>query len=513
MSIEQNVYDVIDLARYSKVPFLLMSNPGYGKTTIINKWAKEHNYHVEVLIGSRFTPEEIMGYQVNEPGETSLVHKNPKWYDNVMEYEAKGIPTLLFEDEVSTCPDYVQGALLDLNFSRKIGNGSKLPEDCLVMAAANYARNLPSTMGMITPNINRFCVVNLLEGRNTLDIFNEFMKPSKGAISHELKAFNKKTEEEFNTAAYEAFKDLILKYSDNESPNGYIDLENTDLGDIYQEAEGNLYNILTGRSLSYLVNVIKTMAQMGMTDKRLCYQVGAGLAGLGTNNFTKAQAERWRENLQTITSRLVVDFNSLETVDEVSLKGTVAEVIQRFLQEANKSSVGAGSFKQLKAIVNKIDDEYSDIIAVTHRFLDGDAKDDIKVAQYISDMDSIAELFEYVEGISPTESCVSHLKKIHMSNLSYYCDFTDVPLSDMNLNVLYGVDAPHIFNELRVVKLTNTERNKKRPSLYLQIAKKKAGDREINFEVNLDKATSLASVNCSATLAKDNIEEVVSFRR
>ena len=83
MTIRQEIFNALALTKYTvelsnktrgtdnertSVPFLLMSAPGYGKTTIIKQWCEQNGYHLETLIGSRFTPEEIMGYQVNEPG-------------------------------------------------------------------------------------------------------------------------------------------------------------------------------------------------------------------------------------------------------------------------------------------------------------------------------------------------------------------------------------------------------------------------------------------------------------
>jgi stage III sporulation protein SpoIIIAA len=45
MSISQNIYDYIELSKITKQPILLISNPGYGKTTSLTNWAKEKGYH------------------------------------------------------------------------------------------------------------------------------------------------------------------------------------------------------------------------------------------------------------------------------------------------------------------------------------------------------------------------------------------------------------------------------------------------------------------------------------
>ena len=41
--IQQTIYDMIELSKVSKVPVLMMSNPGFGKTTIINRYARDFN--------------------------------------------------------------------------------------------------------------------------------------------------------------------------------------------------------------------------------------------------------------------------------------------------------------------------------------------------------------------------------------------------------------------------------------------------------------------------------------
>ena len=126
MSISQNIYDYISLSKITKQPILLISNPGYGKTTSITNWAKEQGYHYEQLIGSRFSPDDIMGYQVNEPGSPTLIQKDPIWFQRIIDAKRDGKSTILFVDEISTCSDAVQGSLLSLIFYRRIGNGKNL---------------------------------------------------------------------------------------------------------------------------------------------------------------------------------------------------------------------------------------------------------------------------------------------------------------------------------------------------------------------------------------------------
>jgi len=140
----------------------MISNPGAGKTTGAMRYAEKNGYHLEVLIGSRSTPEELLGYQVNNGG-SSLEHLDSQWWSRIIEYEKKGIPSILFCDEISTCPGQTEGAMLSLIQDRKNQKGESLPESCIVLGAANYSKNLPSYMDIIAPAINRFCVINLMD--------------------------------------------------------------------------------------------------------------------------------------------------------------------------------------------------------------------------------------------------------------------------------------------------------------------------------------------------------------
>jgi hypothetical protein len=86
--IAQTVYDICELSKATKVPFLMISNPGGGKTTGVVRFAEKNGYHLEVVIGSRSTPEELLGYQVNNGG-SSLEHLDSQWWSRIVEYDKK----------------------------------------------------------------------------------------------------------------------------------------------------------------------------------------------------------------------------------------------------------------------------------------------------------------------------------------------------------------------------------------------------------------------------------------
>ena len=163
------IMTAIEASRRSKVPVLFFGNPGQGKTATINAWAEENGYHVETLIGSHYSQDEILGFPVNN-GKDYLEILEPEWYHNIMEAKKAGKPTVLFLDELSMTPGNVQGSLLQLCFERKIRGNKSLPEDCIVLSAANYKKNLPGWAEIIAPELNRFCIINLLPGSPNGDI-------------------------------------------------------------------------------------------------------------------------------------------------------------------------------------------------------------------------------------------------------------------------------------------------------------------------------------------------------
>ena len=72
----------INLSVESGDSFAFIGHNGAGKTTTINTYAKKNGYHVETVCGSQYSKDEILGYLVNEGGE-SLTAKAPEWYTNI----------------------------------------------------------------------------------------------------------------------------------------------------------------------------------------------------------------------------------------------------------------------------------------------------------------------------------------------------------------------------------------------------------------------------------------------
>lgn len=409
-SICNTIYNTLKLAEKSRYPFLLMSPPGFGKTTIIKNWAAANGYHCEILNGARFEPEAIEGYQVNEPGCESLVHKNPSWFSRIWENHNKGIPSVLFEDELSGARIQTQNAMLNLNFDRTIGENKYLPEDTIIIAASNYADNISSTNKIISANLNRFCIINLLEDLDPQDLLKEFLTDIDSKIKYNSKPKAEVTDEIVNTFTEkfsEFSKNLVKEYSDTSSSKGYIDILAPNIQDIFSDcAQNALYNFLSPRTISNLKRILLDYLALDIKDNDFLKKVIKGFIGFGTGHFV---------NSSQIKSYNTVVFNSIKTIMQEtsgiitkSAKVTsntedISDLVNeiRVYKEENKSlSKDTRIVKEelMNALVQNVTKKYSKIGATLLKI----SNDKQAKAEFIADYESIFELL-YTEDIVPSE--------------------------------------------------------------------------------------------------------------
>lgn len=279
MSVNSTMFKALNISRRSKIPVLLLSQPGGGKTTSVYKYAELHNFKVTELRGSTSSPEDILGYYVNE-GEEYLKVKYPEWFIKILEDDKIDQPHLLFLDEITTVSKATQAALLKLIFDREI-HGKKLPTSCIIVSAGNYAANLAHGFGMLAPTLNRFCIVNLTpKEQDYIDFIYENMNKSTSLIyPSEFKTVNK---EKVEDALANGFKYLVKKFNKSISSKQktlIINLANKD----YTAVDGcdtDIYGIMTPRTISYLKRMI--IACIELNYKIDVDFVPLGLIGFGT---------------------------------------------------------------------------------------------------------------------------------------------------------------------------------------------------------------------------------------
>jgi len=375
----------IEASKRSKVPVIFFGNPGAGKTATIEAWAESNGYHVEVLIGSHYSQDEILGFPVNN-GKDYLEILEPEWYHNIMEAKKNGKPSVLFLDELSMTPGNVQGSLLQLCFERKIRGNKKLPDDCIVLSAANYKKNLPGWTEMIAPALNRFCIINLLPGSPNGDLLSaslalvkEFTQslhtPAIQVPTWNDYEFDEATERDFMAQVQNSFTTMITKYcraGKNDSSLGKIDLRNVRYDGVFDREDSipEIYNFLSGRTMSYYARVVKALCEMGVQPGNGIYKKFIdGLIGLGTNSWDDdskdvylAQMSKYQEMTYAMTESLIRRFSKkrerkvqkdaapkseskLQLFDKDSISGKV----NNFLSEVNDDEAQwkSGEFTKL----------------------------------------------------------------------------------------------------------------------------------------------------------------------
>ena len=274
-SINVQIFTALKVSETSKVPVLIMSNPGLGKSTSVEMFAEVRGYNLVLLRGNSTTAEEVMGYDVvdnDNPESKTTKHLRPSWYTEIRDIAEKGGKSLLFLDEITTANEYVQSALLHLVFERKVGS-EKLPENTLIVSAGNYAQNLSNSMQMLPPLMNRFMIFNITPDYNDLDTF---LCKYEGAIaSSEGKTNNymenlRKTMKKLDAQEQDISEDQYNKIGEYiergikmtakslmTSGSKVVDLAITDLQGLYSDAENEtkLYGFVTFRTLNYLRDV------------------------------------------------------------------------------------------------------------------------------------------------------------------------------------------------------------------------------------------------------------------
>jgi hypothetical protein len=296
-----------------------MANPGLAKSTVVYNWARRNGYHIETLIGSRFSQEEILGFQVraenSETGEHYLELLAPHWYRNILDQENRKVPSVLFLDELSTAQENVQGALLQLVFERKIGNGRTLPESTLVIAAANYKQNIPFQFNIMAPILNRFCIINLSYESND-SFLDEFLQ-DEADLAKDLVVFAEKEitpwqKNYLRDGLKMMFRTLFRSFEeDNRDMDKDLiytmDINNQVYNTMYDDDSRYVYNFISGRTLWYLYQITLSFLRRGLTTTEhgaAILNMVFGLIGLGTNTFTEKQHKAYMKSAETLYLRL-----------------------------------------------------------------------------------------------------------------------------------------------------------------------------------------------------------------
>lgn len=426
----------LEMSRRSKVPVIFMSNPGYGKTTTVNTYAKRNGYHVETVCGSQYAKDEILGYLVNEGGE-SLTAKAPEWYTNIISMEKEKIPSILFFDEISAASTEVQSSLLQVCFERKIRGNRLLPEDTIICAAANYKLNLPGWCDIMAPSLNRFCIINL-QPEDDLQVIEEFTQDiqeveedwpdfknlSMDDITSKLVSLTRR----FLTGLFKKYpRDLTSKVG---STIGALNLKNQCFDGMYSENDDGIsqvLNFISGRNMSYTIRLLRALYSMGFdgSDPRFISLVMDGVMGLGTNSWSDDPEERVR---QINTYREYIHKHACDILTKCAGNSAVAKsnsmVYSSTLQGKIIETMNAwesGDYddieKDIEQVIENIKSKYSPNIEKSLAFLDGSPE---KLGEFTSDYEAMMRLSEFLKENYEGSTYISASEAILKSTLKTY---------------------------------------------------------------------------------------------
>jgi len=143
----------LGVALAARIPVLLWGAPGTGKSSVVQSLAQSMGWPCEVVIASIREPSDFAGLPVVADGEVCFAP--PTWANRLVE-AGRG---LLFLDEISTAPPAVQAALLRVVLERTVGD-LRLPDEVVVVAAANPPDQAADGWDLSAPLANRFCHLN-----------------------------------------------------------------------------------------------------------------------------------------------------------------------------------------------------------------------------------------------------------------------------------------------------------------------------------------------------------------
>lgn len=325
-----------------KVPGLILSHAGFGKTSTIQKYCEAMNYNLITLIPSMFASDDILGIQSVNNGK--LVRLTPSWFNNLKSTIKNGKRTILFVDEITTCDPYIQGPLLDLIFNGNLGE-EKLPSNVFIVAAGNYAEDLNNVFKMSAPLVNRFVILNLNE--EDFDIVellrdNTFSSLNTPAEIVKFLDLESPVEKEFS---FDNFKKWIIE--DNEISFGATQYT--------EDSKIGLVGFTSIRSLDYTLKFAE--AYMGTYNDPIWIRVVGDT--LGTSS--KREGKFMRDVLYSFISKFRPQTTSanltLEYIEELFDRyGDTAEnvdLLDNFVENMNIAEVTTREISALTRFLSK----------------------------------------------------------------------------------------------------------------------------------------------------------------
>lgn len=149
------VQQALQICIQANVPAIAWGSPGVGKTSWAIAVAQALDLPIEVVITSIREPQDFGGLPVYDSDDGDVLLAPPQWAKR-LDTAGKGI---VFFDEISTAPPAVQAAMLRVTQDRVVGD-MKLPDDVVILAAANPPGEAAGGWDLAPPMANRFCHID-----------------------------------------------------------------------------------------------------------------------------------------------------------------------------------------------------------------------------------------------------------------------------------------------------------------------------------------------------------------
>jgi hypothetical protein len=142
--------EALGVALAANIPTILWGGPGEGKTSVVQATAAALDLQLEVVLASVREPTDFAGLPIVNGSRVSLAP--PDWAQRLSEAARPAV----FFDEVSCAAPATQAALLRVCCDRVVGDLA-LPDNTVILAAANPASVAADGWELAPPMANRFC--------------------------------------------------------------------------------------------------------------------------------------------------------------------------------------------------------------------------------------------------------------------------------------------------------------------------------------------------------------------
>lgn len=147
----------------AKMPVLIQGSPGIGKTDIVNQASKQANADVLCVYCATSDPMDPKGMPatwMNKDGQQVADFLPFGYMNKIIKADS---PLVVFLDDLGQAPPAVQAAFMNLILARRTGDGTKISDHVVFVAATNRRQDKAGVSGILEPVKSRFASIVELE--------------------------------------------------------------------------------------------------------------------------------------------------------------------------------------------------------------------------------------------------------------------------------------------------------------------------------------------------------------